>query len=49
LVAAISQLIFFVFICKTDLSKPVKQEFNGTVMLPPLIFLASSLLKPVWS
>jgi hypothetical protein len=28
----------FVFICKTDLSKPVKQEVNGTVMIPPLVF-----------
>ncbi len=34
---------FFVFICKTDLSKPVKQEFNGTVILPPLVFLAQIL------
>jgi hypothetical protein len=30
--------IFFVFICKTDKSKPVKQEVNDTVMLPPLVF-----------
>jgi hypothetical protein len=29
---------FFVFICKTDLSKPVKQEVNSTVRLPPLVF-----------
>jgi hypothetical protein len=28
----------FVFICKTDSSKPVKQEVNGTVILPPLVF-----------
>jgi hypothetical protein len=28
----------FVFICKTDKSKPVKQEVNGTVILPPLVF-----------
>ena len=33
---------FFVFICKTDLSKPVKQEVNGTVILPPLVFPAES-------
>jgi hypothetical protein len=26
---------------KTDLSKPVKQEVNGTVILTPLVF-------PVW-
>jgi len=26
------------FICKTDLSKPVKQEVNSTVILPPLVF-----------
>ncbi len=29
---------FFVFICKTGVSKPVKQEVNGTVILPPLVF-----------
>jgi hypothetical protein len=28
----------FVFICKTDESKPVKQEVNSTVILHPLIF-----------
>ncbi len=28
------QIIIFVFICKTDYSKPVKQEVNGTVILP---------------
>ncbi len=27
----------FVFICKTDYSKPVKQEVNGAVILPPLM------------
>jgi hypothetical protein len=27
--------------CYTAYSKPVKQEFNGTVILPPLVF-------PVW-
>jgi hypothetical protein len=26
------------FICKTDQSKPVKQEVNGTVILSPLVF-----------
>ncbi len=30
----------FVFICKTDLSKPVKQEVNGTGILSPLVFPA---------
>ncbi len=32
--SAVWQLTFFVFICKTDLSIPVKQEVNGTVILP---------------
>ncbi len=32
------QLTIFVFICKTDSSKPVKQEVNITVILPPLVF-----------
>jgi hypothetical protein len=35
-------LTFFVFICKTD-SKPVKQEVNSTVILPPLVFPGTSL------
>jgi hypothetical protein len=35
--SALWQLTIFVFICKTDLSKPVQQEVNGTVILPPLI------------
>jgi hypothetical protein len=26
------------FICKTDYSKPVKQEVNGTLILPLLVF-----------
>jgi hypothetical protein len=33
-------MTIFVFICKTDLSKPVKQEVNGTVILPLLLFPA---------
>jgi hypothetical protein len=37
---AVWQLTIFVFICKTDKSKPVKQEVNCTVILPPLVFLA---------
>jgi hypothetical protein len=36
--AVVWQLTFFVFIHKTDLSKPVKQEVNCTVILPPLVF-----------
>ncbi len=35
---AVRQLTIFVFICKTDSSKPVKQEVNGTLILPPLVF-----------
>ncbi len=36
---AVWQLTIFLFICKTYLSKPVKQEVNGTViLLPPLVF-----------
>ncbi len=31
-------MTIFVFICKTDKSKPAKQEVNGTVILPPLVF-----------
>jgi len=30
----------FVFICKSDVSKPVKQEVNSTVILPTLVFPA---------
>ncbi len=29
--------------CHTAVSKPVKQEVNGTVILPPLAFLAPAL------
>ncbi len=36
---AIKQSIFLdVYGCHTAESKPVKQEFNGTVILPPLLF-----------
>ncbi len=31
-------LTIFVFICKTDKSKPVKQEVDSTVILHPLVF-----------
>jgi hypothetical protein len=34
-------MTILVFICKTDLSKPVKQEVNSTV-LPPLVFPAET-------
>jgi len=34
--AALQLTIFF--ICKTDWSKLVQQEVNGTVILPPLVF-----------
>ncbi len=33
--SAVWQLTIFVFIFKTDLSEPIKQEVNGTVILPP--------------
>jgi hypothetical protein len=38
--SAVWQLTIFVCICKTDLSKPAKQEVNSTVILPPLVFPA---------
>ncbi len=38
---AVWQLTIFVFICKTDKPKPVKQEVNCTVILPTLAFPAS--------
>jgi hypothetical protein len=37
-------MTIFVFICKTDSSKPVKQEVNGTVILPPLVFSGKSFM-----
>ncbi len=36
--SALWELTIFAFICKTVKSKPVKQEVNGTVILPPLVF-----------
>jgi hypothetical protein len=36
--SALWQQTIFDFICKTDKSKPVKQEVNGTMILPPLVF-----------
>ncbi len=35
--SAVCLLRIFVVICKTDQSKPVKQEVNCTVILPPLV------------
>jgi hypothetical protein len=34
------------FFCKTDESNPVKQEVNGTVILPPLVFPALDIVLP---
>jgi hypothetical protein len=31
-------------VCHTTDSKPVKQEVNGTVILPPLVFPALSII-----
>jgi hypothetical protein len=33
------------FSCHTADSKPVKQEVNGTVILPPLVFPASTIVS----
>jgi hypothetical protein len=33
--------------CNTSDSKLVKQEVNGTVILPPLVFLGLTLLQPI--
>ncbi len=44
--SAVTLLTFFVFICKTDKSKLVEQEFNGTVILPPLVFPDPTYLWP---
>ncbi len=38
----------FVCICKTDKSKPVKQEINSTVIPPCLVFPGLSPDKTVW-
>ncbi len=34
--------------CHTADSKPIKQEVNGTVILPPLVFPASTSAKTSW-
>jgi hypothetical protein len=36
-------MTIFVFVCKTGKSKPVKQEVNGTGILPPLVFPVKSV------
>jgi len=41
--SAVGQLTIFISICKTDYSKTVKQEVNGTVILPPLVFPGLSI------
>ncbi len=41
--SAVWLLTIFVYICKTDQSKPVKQEVSGTVILPPSLFPAYSI------
>jgi hypothetical protein len=41
--SAVKQLTIFVLICKTDKSKPIKQEVNCTVKLPPLVFPGKSV------
>ncbi len=41
--SAVWQLTIFLFICKTDESKAVKQELNGTVIRPPLVFLGITI------
>jgi hypothetical protein len=35
--------IFCFYLKKNGQSKPVKQEVNGTAVLPPLVFLALTL------
>jgi hypothetical protein len=47
--SAVWQLTIFAVICKTDYSKPVKQEVNGTVILPPLVFPDVSVSKRFFS
>ncbi len=43
--SAVLQLTIFVFICKTDEFKPVKQEVNSTVLLPPLVFPVATVYR----
>jgi len=43
--SAVWLLLIFVFICKTGQSKPVKQEVNCTVILPPLVFPGWTLIS----
>jgi hypothetical protein len=39
---SVLQIKTYIVSCHTADSKPVKQEVNGTVILPPLVFLAHS-------
>jgi hypothetical protein len=43
--SAVFQLEIFVFNCKTDKSKPVKQEVSSTVILPSLVFHGSTTVN----
>jgi hypothetical protein len=45
----VRRLTIFVFICKTDLSKTAKQEVNGTVILPHLVFPVNCIQTSVSS
>jgi hypothetical protein len=44
--SAVGQLTIFAFICKTDQCKPVKQEVNSKVILPPLVFPDCTIVFP---
>jgi hypothetical protein len=41
--SAVKQLTIFVLICKTDKSKPIKQEVYCTMKLPPVVFPGKSV------
>jgi hypothetical protein len=54
LTSCLTGLDYFVFQIKTKIvccysadSKPVKQEVNGTVILPPLVFPGRMILPPL--
>ncbi len=47
--SAVWQLTIFVFIWKTDLSKPVKQEVNSTVIFPPFSIPWINHLNQFWN
>jgi hypothetical protein len=44
LVYSVLQIKTKIVSCHTADSKPVKQEVNGTVILPPLVFPANTLV-----